>query len=375
MTQTREERPASGPVEDAPRPIEAPKLREWFPGRQLPFLGLLVLTVFAVVLCYQLVQPFLSALLWAVGFAVLANPFYRWLSRKVKIRSLAAGVSVLAVALVLVLPTVAIAPKLAADARAAVDAVTRAVKSGEWREKLMQMRGVSVAANWIESRIDFRDVGGEAARALTTTISSLVTGSVAGILQLLVSGFLLFYLFRDQDQALAALRSILPITDAEMDMLLRRFSDTIYAIIYGKVVTGAAQGTVGGLGFWVLGLPAPWFWGLVMGILSFLPLVGASLVWGPAALFFALNGQIGKALLLVVWGVALVAPIESFFYPFLVGHRLRLHNALVFIAVLGGLVAFGPVGLFVGPAILALSIGLLSLWRDRFAAAQAPPPR
>jgi predicted PurR-regulated permease PerM len=126
-----------------------------------------------------------------------------------------------------------------------------------------------------------------------------------------------------------------------------------------------AQGTVGGIGFWILGLPAPWFWGLVMVVLAFLPVVGASLVWGPAAVILLFDGHPGRALLLMAWGLVLIAPIEGFLYPILVGRRLKLHNAFVFIAVLGGLVAFGAVGLFVGPAILALTFGLLNLWKER----------
>jgi predicted PurR-regulated permease PerM len=104
-----------------------------------------------------------------------------------------------------------------------------------------------------------------------------------------------------------------------------------------------------------------------MGVLSFLPVVGASLVWGPAAIILALDGHWGLTIFLAIWGVAIIGPIESLLYPILVGNRLQLHNALVFIAVLGGLFAFGPVGLFVGPAILALTLGIQSLWKDRLA--------
>jgi predicted PurR-regulated permease PerM len=354
-------------------PDSRPPLRphEWFPRRQLPFWALAGLTALAIFFCCQLVRPFLSALLWAVAFAVLANPFYLWLCSKVRVRSVAAGISVAVVALVLVLPTAVLAPKLAGDAASAVNSVTKSLESGQWREKIEQVKAISIAVNWVERTFDLREVAREVARVVTNGLSSLVQGSVAGVLQLFVSGFLLFYLFRDQAQALSTLRSLLPISAGEADMLFRRFSETIYAIIYGKFLSAVAQGAVGGIGFWVLGLPAPWFWGLAMGILSFLPLVGASLVWGPAAVFLTLDDHFGRALLLVLWGVVLIAPIESFLYPILVGHRLKLHNALVFIAVLGGLVAFGPVGFVVGPAILALTLGLMSLWKDRAAAAKA----
>lgn len=351
-------------------PRIAAAVRDWFPRRQLPFWGLLGLTGFAVFLCYQLIRPFVSALLWAVAFAVLANPFYRWLYRRVRFRWLAAAISVLAVGVVLVLPTVALAPNLAAEAASAVDTITKSLENSRWQERLAQIKGVSTVVHWLESTVDLREVGRGLARVLTTGISSVVKGSVAGVVQFLVSGFLLFYLFRDQDQALATLKSLLPITPKEADMLFQRFSDTIYAIIYGKLLTAVAQGTIGGLGFWILGVSAPWFWGLVMTALSFLPIVGASLVWGPAALFLMLDGHLGRAVLLVLWGLVVVAPIESLLYPILVGHRLRLHNAFVIIAVLGGLAAFGAAGLFLGPAILALTIGLVSLWKDRFAAAQ-----
>jgi predicted PurR-regulated permease PerM len=334
----------------------------------------MALTVLAAFFCYRVVQPFLSALLWAVALAVLANPFYRWLARKLPFRSLAAAVSVAVVVLVLVLPTVVLAPRLASDAAAAVNSVSESLEGGRWRDHVAQIKAVAGLVSWIESNVDLAEVARESARMLTTGLSSLVKGSVTGIMQLLVSAFLLFYLFRDQHKALAALRSLLPISSGEADLLFSRFGDTIHAIIFGKMLTATAQGTIAGIGFWILGLPAPWFWGLVMGVLSFLPFVGASFVWAPVAFFIALDGHLGRAFLLVVWGVVLVAPIEVFLYPMMLGHRLRLHNALVFLAVVGGLFSFGPVGLVVGPSILALTLGLQDLWQERAAAASPHPP-
>ncbi len=89
-------------------------------------------------------------------------------------------------------------------------------------------------------------------------------------------------------------------------------------------------------GFWILGLPEPWFWGVIMGILSLLPAVCASFVWGPAAVFLMLDGPFGQAVILVLCGLLLIAPIQHFLYPMILGHQLKLHNALVVIAVLGG---------------------------------------
>lgn len=215
------------------------------------------MTVLAVFFCFQLAQPFLSVVLWAISFAVLANPFYRWPGRKVRFRSLAAGIPVAAVVFVLVLPTVALTPKLVGDAASAVNSVAQSLETGQWREKLAQVKAISAAILWVETNVDFREVARKAAHRLTTGLSSVVKGSVAGVVQLPVRAFLLFHLFRDQQEALTALKSVLPITAGEAEMLLHRFTDTVYAIISGKVLTATAQRALGAIGFWILGSPAP----------------------------------------------------------------------------------------------------------------------
>lgn len=119
--------------------------------------------------------------------------------------------------------------------------------------------------------------------------------------------------------------------------------------------------------FWWLGLPAPLLWGAVMALLAVVPVLGAFVVWVPAALFLALNGQMGKALILAGWGIVVIATIDNLLYPVLVGKRLRLHTLLVFIAVVGGLAMFGAVGVVLGPLILALTDAIIEVWRRRTA--------
>ena len=113
------------------------------------------------------------------------------------------------------------------------------------------------------------------------------------------------------------------------------------------------------------GLPAPLLWGLVRGLLAVVPVLGAFVVWIPAALFLALEGSWGKALILTGWGGVVVAGIDNVLYPILVGNRLKLHTILAFIAVVGGLVLFGPAGLILGSVALTITIVLLEIWTDR----------
>jgi predicted PurR-regulated permease PerM len=128
------------------------------------------------------------------------------------------------------------------------------------------------------------------------------------------------------------------------------------------------QGALGGLMFWWLGLPAPILWGAVMGLLAIVPVLGAFVVWLPAAKFLAARGQWGKAVILLLWGTVVVGLINNLLYPILVGKRLRLHTVPVFFAIVGGLAVFGATGIILGPVILALTDAILEIWRRRTAA-------
>jgi predicted PurR-regulated permease PerM len=119
--------------------------------------------------------------------------------------------------------------------------------------------------------------------------------------------------------------------------------------------------------FWILGLPSPLLWGAVMAVLAVLPVLGAAIVWAPAALYLALTGSWEKALILTTWGAIAVGLVDNLLYPLIVKGRLRMHTVPVFISIIGGLVAFGAVGLVLGPVVLALAVALGDVWRRRMA--------
>ncbi len=148
-----------------------------------------------------------------------------------------------------------------------------------------------------------------------------------------------------------------------MTKVFSHVADTIHATIYGTLAAAAVQGTLGGLMFWWLGLPAPVLWGLVMGVMAVVPVLGAFVVWIPAALFLALDGSWGKALILSVWGGVIVGGIDNVMYPILVGNRLKLHTIPAFMAIVGGLIVFGSSGLILGPVTLTVTLLLLEVWR------------
>jgi len=188
------------------------------------------------------------------------------------------------------------------------------------------------------------DVGGAAERlslTLRSHISSMLTGSIWAIAELLITLFALFHFFRDRHPALRFLRSLVPLSEVETEEVFRRVADTIHATVYGTLVVALVQGLLGGLMFWVLGFPAALLWGAAMALLAMVPVLGAFFVWAPAALFLALTDRWGKAVILTGWGVGVVSLIDNLLYPLLVGRRLRLHTLPVFIAIVGGILAKG----------------------------------
>ena len=126
--------------------------------------------------------------------------------------------------------------------------------------------------------------------------------------------------------------------------------------------------------FWWLGLPAPLLWGIVMGLLAVVPVLGTFVIWIPAAIFLVLEGSGGKALLLTLWGGIVVGGIDNLLYPMLVGSRLKIHTVLAFISIVGGLIVFGPSGLIAGPVIFTITRLLLEVWSSRNAATTIAAP-
>jgi predicted PurR-regulated permease PerM len=147
--------------------------------------------------------------------------------------------------------------------------------------------------------------------------------------------------------------------------LFKRLGDTIHATVFGTVMVAILQGALGGVMFWMLGLPGAVLWGTVMALLAIIPYLGAFIVWMPAAAFLATQGHWWKALILVAWGTIVVGLIDNLIYPILVGNRLRQHTVIAFLAIVGGIAVFGASGLILGPVVVSLTEFLLETWRRR----------
>jgi predicted PurR-regulated permease PerM len=344
--------------------VPPPRLKPWPSGRA-HVLVLIAATLAGAYACSLMLRPFVPAFAWALAFGVLFSPLHRWTATHVKRSNAAASLSVFLVAVIVVVPATLIAARLLAEAARGASSLDAAIDSGEWQRTLDSYPRIAPFADWLGRQLNLSGIAQTAASWLTNTSASLVRGSINEAVGFLLMFYFLFYYFRDRQLAFVSLQGLSPLSNDELALVISRVEDTIHATFYGTVVCSAVQGTLGGLMFWWLALPAPLLWGVIMGALAVVPVFGAFVVWIPAAAYLALDGQWGSAAILVLWGSVVIGGIDNLLYPMLVGNRLRLHTVPAFVAVVGGLVVFGTSGVVLGPLVVTVTLALLEIWQLR----------
>lgn len=333
-----------------------------------------LLTAVGVVVCGLITYPFLPALAWAVALAIIAYPMHHKLAKVLPWPNVTAAVSTAVVVAVLLVPVVWVGQELAGEVAAAGTTAERMTREGQIEQTADRLPYGRPALDWLRANVDVEAEARNLVRRFAGDAGLIAQGSAWAAFQGLVGLFVLFFAFRDGRHLRASARGLSPLTTREAEYLFRRVSDTVYATVYATVVTAVLQGVTGGLMFWLLGLPAPVLWGVVMTALGILPMVGAVLVWVPAAVYLATEERWGAAVALTAWGVLMAGPICNTVYAWLAGGRMRLHPVPVLVAYVGGLAVFGASGMVLGPVVLAVTVGLIDVWRHRLDPAAAPAP-
>jgi len=190
---------------------------------------------------------------------------------------------------------------------------------------------------------------------------SLVRNVIEVIVNLFISVFAMFFLFRDGDIIMDRVRRILPFESTFSEQQIERIGELIRASISATFVVAIVQGVFGGIAFAVLGLGAPIFWGVTMAFFALLPL-GAGVVWLPVAVWLLITGQIGRGIALIAIGFGVIGLVDNFLRPILLSGRTQMNGLLVFISLLGGIAAFGLLGIVLGPVIMAVTTGFVNAY-------------
>jgi predicted PurR-regulated permease PerM len=332
---------------------------------RLLFFTLLLTTFLVVALCIAIAVPFVPALTWAVVFAILASPLHTWIQRRLSNKNIAALLAVVLVAIVIIAPVAWISIQITQEAVEGAKQAQAGIKSGAWEIALHRHPAFVRVYTWLNARVDLGSAGMDVANAVQAQLAKLLGGTIGAIVQGAIALFALFFFFRDRAQILGAIRLRLPLSDVEISRLLRQLKNMVRATVYGKMLTSLIQGALGGLMFWVLGIPAALLWSIAMALLSLVPTFGAFLIWGPAAVWLAVSGSWVKATILAGWGIGVVGTIDNVLYPLLVGRDVRIHSLLLFIALLGGVLLFGASGLVLGPVVIETGLTLIDILRER----------
>ena len=336
--------------------------------------SLALLTASGVYLCYRLARPCIPALVWAGALAPIFTPLQRWMEARGKRPNLAAICSLAIIGLLVVVPATWFAQKLAEQATSVPENIQKQIAAGKWHMRGDEHPHLAHFVAWVEQQVSSPENASMATTWLKTVISRLIKESAIAAVQVCLTLYFLFYFLRDRVRVLKAIRWFLPLSESDIDTVFSRVNDTIHATLYGMLALSVLQGLLGGLMFWWLGVPSPWFWAMVAAVFAFVPVLDTFVLWLPAAVYLGLEGRWGETLVVAALGSLLVRGIENFLYPVLVRNRLKVPSVAIFVALVGGLFLFGWSGLVLGPVIITVTSALLDICAKRFAEPQVATP-
>jgi predicted PurR-regulated permease PerM len=321
-------------------------------------------------------QPFAGAILWGAIVALLFAPWNRWLLPRLgRRRSLAAGLTLALVAVLVVLPLLLLLAGLGSEAATLYERVQsndlkptqyfREVFAAlpRWVRDLLDRYGLfnfSALQRWLNALLL------QGSRMLGAQVFDIGQYTLDFVLSVCIAPYLAFFLLRDGEGLVRLLRRAAPLAPDHTQQLVDKFSTVIRATVRGNFVVAAIQGALGGLAFWALDVGAVLLWTALMAFLSLLPAVGAALVWAPVAVYFLVTGAVWQGWALVIWGVLVIGLADNLLRPMLVGRDTRLPDWLVLLSTLGGMAVMGFNGFVLGPAVAAM---FLAMWQIHLARA------
>jgi len=332
--------------------------------------GFLIALVVAITATFVfVVQDFLMTLFLAGIFSSLAHPLYAGLRKSFGGReALASIVTLLVVVLLIGGPLVFVASVVTTEAVRMTEDATPFVGrllnepstiSG-YLERIPGARWVAPYQEVLVTRA--REAAVAFGKIVVSSLSSTTRGTLALIVDFFIMLYAMFFFLIRGRRDLDTILQYLPLREAEQNLMLQRFVSVARATIKGTLLIGMVQGTLGGLIFAVLGIPGAVLWGLMMIVLSVVPMVGGAVVWVPAAIILAIQGAWIKAVVLVAFCSLVIGSIDNLLRPRLVGHDTEMSDLLILVSTLGGIGVFGPIGFIVGPIIAALFVTIWAIF-------------
>ena len=342
----------------------------------------LVLLVVLTVAFAWIVLPFYGGVFWAAVLALLFEPMYLRLAVRMGGRRNLAALATIAVILVMViLPVILVSFSLVREAAG----LYHRIKSGQLDLGSYFSHFIAVLPAWATELLAWLgvdDLGAAQAKltaaitqrsqALTSRALDFGQDALDVIIAFVIAMYILFFLLRDGETVAREIRAAIPLATPARERLIERFTTVVRATVKGNLLVAAAQGALGGIAFWVLGVHAPVLWAVLMGFLSLLPAIGGALVWVPVTIYLLAVGQTWQGIGLLLFCVFGVGLIDNVLRPILVSKDTKLPDYIILVSTLGGLAAIGINGFVIGPVIAALFLTAWQLLATEHRRADAP---
>ncbi len=325
------------------------------------FFGIVILLVYLV---YLVFSPFLVPLAWAGVLVVVSYPAYERVAARLGTNT-GAVTTTAAMTLILIVPSLFVMIAFVRQGVSAAQSIQFEVALGHfaWLNALwLKIQQRFPAANASDFSESLRHYGELAATFVAARIGTILKHSAIFVFDLGVTILAMFYFYRDGASMLARLKTVLPFRSSYRDRMLGETHELIFASVTSSLVAAAAHGLLGGIAFAITGVKGPIFWGVMMGFLSFVPLVGSALVWLPISISLMIAGHWIRGLILIAFCSVIVGLVDNLIRPWLISGRAEMSGLVVFISVLGGISAFGLLGVVLGPIVVAATISLLDLY-------------
>jgi len=345
----------------------------------------LIALVALLFLVYILYAPFITVLVFAAITAVIFYPLNRKLRKLFgKRERLSSMITCIITFLVILIPLTLFSMLLFNEAKQAFEDISSKLSSGffvpyfKWEVGNFFYDSFQSISEWLSQYVNFDttnfnifDKISEAAKTAVTTlgetIAFIVKNIFSFILSLIIFFFSLYYFFKDGDRITKKLMDLSPLPMKHEKAIFLKFKEVSLAMLFGIFFTAVVQGVMAGIGYVAVGIPNPIFWATATGVFSLVPLIGTAAIWIPASIILLALGNYVGGIGLFLWGMLVVSTVDNFVRPFLIEGRAPVHPLMTFLAVLGGVFAFGLSGIIFGPLILNLLIAFLHIYELEYA--------
>jgi predicted PurR-regulated permease PerM len=323
--------------------------------------------------CFFVLRPFISALLWALILSFSTWPVYKWWVDILKgKKTLAATIMTLLLAAVFVIPLLVIGLSFADEATNLITRIRQTLETGlpplpQWIDKL-PFFGADIHERWEIWRADetqFENFIGPYLKQIKDFILKSTPVLIQAMFQILLSIVVCFFFYRDGEESAKSLANLLSkIAGSRAEQLIQVAADTTKSVVYGVIGTAAVQGTLAMIGFFISGVPGALLLGFLTFFFAFIPM-GPPFIWIPVTIWLFYQNSLGWGIFMTAWGAFVISGIDNIVKPYLISRGGNLPFVLILLGVLGGVIAFGFIGVFLGPTLLALGYSLISEWTSR----------